>query len=111
MIWIAASASLNITATVLLRVATTLGPSKLWSIDNYWLLYVGFALVSYGGAFAAYFIAMSHLPVALVYISIVGITTVGILSISWLVWGEAFRIGQFTGLAIVLIGLVVVYTS
>ncbi len=71
-------------------------------------MYMGLALVLYGGAFAAYFLALTQLPVASVYITIVGFTAIGILLVSWVVWGEMLRATQLLGMVLILMGLIMV---
>ena len=102
MIWAAASALLNIVAGLLLKAASG-GVHPFGSIV--------LALVAYGGAFTFYFLAMTHFPLAQVYLAIVALTAIGLSGVSWVIWNESLSLSQLTGFIIILTGLAVLNGS
>jgi multidrug transporter EmrE-like cation transporter len=105
-IWVLVSALLNVAAGLLMKAATAGGGlPMLRAADTHVLVYLGLAVLAYGGAFVGYFMAMSHFPLSLAYISIVALTAVGLSVTSWLIWNETLSASQILGFAVALLGL------
>lgn len=69
------------------------------------------AIVAYGGAFFAYFMSLLSYPLAVAYVSIVGLTSVGVAVAGWIGWSEKPSILQFVALAAIMFGVSVLHHS
>jgi multidrug transporter EmrE-like cation transporter len=94
MIYIVASALLNVMASVLLKLAInsmTRG-SGSW-LDLQTLALIVAAMGAYGGAFIAYFLALTQVPISIAYVTITGSAAVLIVIVGVFLFHD--RIGGF----------------
>jgi small multidrug resistance pump len=106
MIYVAASALMNVIASVLLKLATTrfLEPGRVFSNPRTILLLTA-AVGAYGAAFVAYFLALTQVPISVAYVTITGATSVLIVIIGVLVFHDRIDALQLGSLTLVLAGL------